>query len=117
MGCAGSKLATASTQVAPHSFELKAAEKDAATEQSGRASRISFEGSCLELGWCTRLAGDVAPLRGLVQVTRLTLEGCPGLTGDKKELSESVEAKRKAFAALSNREASFASRGSRVSWD
>ena len=57
------------------------------------------------------------PLRGLVQVTRLTLEGCPGLTGDKKELSESVEAKRKAFAALSNREASFASRGSRVSWD
>ena len=50
-------------------------------------------------------------------MTRLTLEGCPGLTGDKKELSESVEAKRKAFAALSNREASFASRGSRVSWD
>ena len=71
----------------------------------------------LELGWCTRLAGDVAPLRGLVQVTRLTLEGCPGLTGDKKELTESVEAKRKAFAALSNREASFASRGSRVSGD
>ena len=59
----------------------------------------------------------VAPLRGLVQVTRLTLEGCPGLTGDKRELTESVEAKRKAFAALSNREASFASRGSRVSWD
>ena len=115
MGCAGSKLAMASTQVAPHSFE----QSGRASEQSGRASRISFEGSWLDRAIAARqtTVRETAALRGLVQVTRLTLEGCPGLTGDKKELSESVEAKRKAFAALSNREASFASRGSRVSWD
>ena len=44
MGCAGSKLATASPQVAPHSFE----QSGRATEQTERASRISYDQSWLE---------------------------------------------------------------------